>query len=138
MTDHFASRRFARDPAEVARARQMVRANLEAWGFQRDLGAMELAVSELVTNAIVHGEGVIDVRVSALGDRLRLEVADEGAAVPRAGDDTQGLEGIGGWGLHLIDSLSDDWGSADRGGGTRVWMERSASPASGGAGPETI
>jgi anti-sigma regulatory factor (Ser/Thr protein kinase) len=116
----------------------MVRANLEAWGFQRDLGAMELAVSELVTNAIVHGEGLIDVRVSALGDRLRLEVADEGAAVPRAGDGTQELEGIGGWGLHLIDSLSDAWGTADAAAGTRVWMERSASPASGGAGPETI
>jgi anti-sigma regulatory factor (Ser/Thr protein kinase) len=138
VTDHSASRRFAHDPAEVARARQMVRANLEAWGFQGDLGAMELAVSELVTNAIVHGEGVIDVRVSALGDRLRLEVADEGAAVPRAGDSTQAIEGIGGWGLHLIDSLSDAWGSADGARGTRVWMERSASPASGYAGPETI
>lgn len=135
MTDHTATRRFANDPAEIARARQMVRAKLEAWGFQGDLGPMELAVSELVTNAIVHGEGVIDVSVSAFGDRLRLEVADEGAAVPRAGGD-QEIEGIGGWGLHLIDSLSDDWGSADRGGGTRVWMERSARPAFGRAGPD--
>ena len=136
MTDHSATRRFANDPAEIARARQMVRAYLEAWGFQRDLGPMELAVSELVTNAIMHGEGRIDVSVSSLGDRLRLEVTDEGAAVPRAGGGTQEIEGIGGWGLHLIESLSDAWGSADRGGGTRVWMERSARPASDGARPD--
>lgn len=130
--------RLVPDTTELSPARQFVRATLGGWGLTDQAAHFELAVSELVTNAIVHGEGVIDVRVSALGDRLRLEVADEGAAVPRAGDSTQAIEGFGGWGLHLIDSLSDAWGSADGAGGTRVWMERSASPASGGAGPEPI
>ena len=42
----------------------MVRSQLEAWGLTAELPALELAVSELVTNAIVHGCGQVEVRIA--------------------------------------------------------------------------
>ncbi|HET6953897.1 MAG TPA: ATP-binding protein [Acidimicrobiales bacterium] len=125
MSYHSVTRRFAHHPAEVARARRMVRSHLDAWGYGRDVEAMELAVSELVTNAVVHGRGLIDVRVSTNADGIRLEVADEGGGarqLGRVGDRAAG--GVGGWGLYLVDTLSDAWGSGDRGDVSFVWMER--------------
>ncbi|HZM32215.1 MAG TPA: ATP-binding protein [Acidimicrobiales bacterium] len=122
-------RRFAHDPSEIPEARKMVRAQLEAWGLPAEQAPLELAVSELVTNAIVHGWGLIDVSMSFDDGCIRLEVADEGLAgpagwpEPRAG---RPPNGVGGWGLSLVEHLSDAWGHSLDGGTTRVWMERRA------------
>ena len=59
-----ATRRFAHDPSEVPRARSMVRGLLATWGLAAEQGPIELAVSELVSNAIIHGLGLIDVRLA--------------------------------------------------------------------------
>jgi anti-sigma regulatory factor (Ser/Thr protein kinase) len=71
---------------------------------------LEVVLSELVSNAVVHGAGS-EVSVSfALSTRtLRIEVADDGtepfdssAARPRPGE--------GGWGLKVVDAFTDRWG----------------------------
>lgn len=105
----------------------MVRAQLAAWGLDDEMAPLELAVSELVTNAVVHGQGLIDVRIEIVIDRIRLEVTDQGHALPaiRPGNGEQ-AGGVGGWGLQLVESLSDDWGVGREGERTRVWMERRA------------
>ncbi len=61
---------------------------------------------------------------------VRVEVTDAGpgfAVRPRvAGQDPES-----GWGLYLVDALSDRWGT-ERGGRTRIWFEidhGSAAPA---------
>jgi anti-sigma regulatory factor (Ser/Thr protein kinase) len=100
----------------------MVRSHLEAWGLENDLPALELAVSELVTNAIVHGRGLIDVRIAVDEGRIRLDVGDEGSATGRPA--VRHDDGVGGWGLRLVEGLSDDWGLAREGARTHVWMER--------------
>ena len=100
----------------------MVRAHLEAWGLENELPALELAVSELVTNAIVHGHGLIDVRVAVDEGCVRLEVGDEGVAMPR--EAVRHDDAVGGWGLRLVEGLSDTWGLGGDGGQTQVWMER--------------
>ena len=82
-----------------------------------------LLVSELVANAVRHVrlEGEIGMHVAMLEDSLHVEVVDPGSGFrPRA---RTALSPLGsGWGLHLVDELSDRWG-VDGTGPTRVWFE---------------
>lgn len=71
--------------ADVPQVRSRVRVTLEDWRVPG--GAVDvllLAVSELVGNVVRHaGTGRMRVGVAAGGDWLRLEVADQGAGLPR-------------------------------------------------------
>jgi anti-sigma regulatory factor (Ser/Thr protein kinase) len=115
---------FGRDAGEIARAREFIAAAAREWelpGMSRDL---ELIVSELVSNALVHGTGEVRVQLSVVDDALRLQVGDDGgASVPQlrmAGD-----VGVGGWGLRVVDELSDTWGIDPQVPGTLVWVLKS-------------
>lgn len=103
----------------------MVRSLLEAWGLSAELPALELAVSELVTNAIVHGCGQVEVHLADVDGCVRLEVGDEGAVgTPPPMLRSDRSNGEGGWGLRLVEGLSDTWGTHRDGERTHVWMER--------------
>ena len=98
---------------------------LGAWGLGSDCEPYELAVSELATNALVHGSGPIEVSVSVNGDVVHLEVSDQGPEAESSLDSLHvGPADVGGWGLKIIDGLSDDWGESHEADRTRVWMER--------------
>lgn len=126
VTHHHAVDRFGRDASEIRRARHFVRSSLTAWGLGAHAPALELAVSELVTNALVHGDGAIEVAVEAGGGQVRLEVGDEGGDLPgpsvRAGAGPEAPPG--GWGLRIVGQLADRWGTDRVAEGTRVWMVR--------------
>ncbi len=82
-----------------------------------------LLVSELVANAVRHvrRDGKIGVHVAVENDSLHVEVVDPGTGfVPRARTAQSPLGS--GWGLHLVDELSDRWG-VDASVPTRVWFE---------------
>jgi anti-sigma regulatory factor (Ser/Thr protein kinase) len=91
-----------------------------------------LAASEVITNAVVHGEGPMAVRVWPNADVVRLEVTDNGRAHPCANlDPTQDEEN--GRGLLIVDVLTSRWGvaPADPGPGKTLWFEidqRAADP----------
>jgi anti-sigma regulatory factor (Ser/Thr protein kinase) len=121
---------FSSDPAEVGRARRMVMAHLEAWGHGDEVEALTLAVSELVTNALVHGSGPIEVMLTAEDGTVRVEVADQGGGRPKLVQPEPVLASRG-WGLRLVDGLADEWGSVSQGARTTVWMERHV-PTRGG------
>jgi anti-sigma regulatory factor (Ser/Thr protein kinase) len=73
-----------RHPTAARRARIWARTTLCAWDVGGQAAAdVELVVSELVTNALVHGRGRIrvDLAVTAAGE-LRVEVHDAGPAAP--------------------------------------------------------
>jgi anti-sigma regulatory factor (Ser/Thr protein kinase) len=109
-----------RTRACAAIARRAVEEGLTPHLAGQDLDDVKLVVSELVDNAYLHGEGEIRLTVEAHGDRLRVEVIDEGenAAIKiRAG----GPDGLGGFGLRLVDQLSSAWGAYE--GTTHVWAE---------------
>jgi len=82
-------------------------------------------VSELVTNAIVHGEPPVELLVRIPDDYLHIEVhdADREAPVhlPRAAPLPQ--DRMGGRGLRLVDALSSRWGLAEDDTGKWVWFE---------------
>jgi anti-sigma regulatory factor (Ser/Thr protein kinase) len=91
-----------------------------------------LVVSELVTNGVRHGgasaPGVVVVRVGLTETMVRVEVEDRGRAgaiAPRSPD----LEGGGGFGLNVVQALSERWGlERVAAGGTRVWAQLSRAP----------
>ncbi|WP_345403055.1 ATP-binding protein [Nonomuraea salmonea] len=69
--------------ASITEARRLAREALVTCGFQGRHEDVLLVVSELVTNALVHGDGSPVLRVRGSADRVRIEVGDAGAGVPR-------------------------------------------------------
>jgi serine phosphatase RsbU (regulator of sigma subunit)/CheY-like chemotaxis protein/anti-sigma regulatory factor (Ser/Thr protein kinase) len=117
-TDHDRAQTFDRHSREIARARGFVSGALVDWGLAADVAPLELMVSELVSNALVHGTGPIGVRLRRDDSTLRLEVSDEGGTTaPQVHPQV-----VGGWGLQFVDQLADSWGSEKRDGGTVVWV----------------
>ena len=118
-------------------ARRLIRSSLVSWGLDDLVSALELAVSELVTNAMVHGVGHVEVQLTANGTNVRLEVLDQGSdvAIPAPSPVTRGEPG--GWGLRLVDEVSDSWGAVTGPTETRVWMERDAASRTGDADDDT-
>lgn len=108
------------EPTEAERARARTRDQLQAWGLDDLIEVVELVVSELVTNAVLHGKAPVTLRL-ALNDVLRLEVHDASLCPPtprRAGP-----EGPRGRGLELVGLLADQWGWQPAGHGKLVWAE---------------
>jgi len=111
------STNLPRSPDSVSAARQLVNGHTTSLGAQERQDAA-LMVSELVTNAIVHGVGAISLRIDVEADTVRVEVADEGN-VALAPSPEPGAHG--GWGLRIVEQLADDWGILE--GSTKVWFQ---------------
>jgi anti-sigma regulatory factor (Ser/Thr protein kinase) len=82
---------------------------------------VRLLVSELITNSVKYGgDGPVRLEVTAGEGRVRAEIVDQGAGFKpvQRGDD---LEKVGGWGLHLVEQLTTEWGTYE--GSTHVWFE---------------
>jgi anti-sigma regulatory factor (Ser/Thr protein kinase) len=112
--------KLPRDPTAARRARRLLdelsAGRLEA----NELDRSKLLVSELVNNAVLHGQGKITLRVDVDEDRLRAEVIDEGSGFERVVRDNA-LDHLGGWGLTLVEAESSRWGLHE--GTTHVWFE---------------
>jgi hypothetical protein len=81
----------------------------------------EQVVSELVTNAILHGAQPVTLRILRGEHALRLEVEDCGRAIPvmsRPSADT-----MTGRGLSLVAALASGWGVEESPDGKVVWAE---------------
>jgi len=90
-----------------------------AVGAER-LGDVALVVSELVNNAVVHGEGDIVVKLQVDGDVLRGEVIDDGGGFEHEVR-ARGARDISGRGLLIVEALTSGWGIHE--GTTHVWFE---------------
>ena len=82
----------------------------------------ELALSEIVTNAVVHGLPPIVLQVHATPACLRVSVSDASPAQPRA-DETM-LDATGGRGLAIVAAVAGQWGCEPDplGRGKRIWF----------------
>ena len=78
-----------------------------------------LIVSELVTNALRHGEGSTVLRAALSATEVQLSVTDSGDGEPRMLPPD--LERVGGLGLVVVDRVSAEWGVAPFPGGKTVW-----------------
>jgi two-component sensor histidine kinase len=109
---------------------------------------VSLAVSELVTNALLHAHTQIEVELCVVNGALEVCVADHdprrpilrpmrtdlladldaAAGVSAEMDERQGLK-VGasgsvaaGRGLLIVDALADEWGVSERADGKEVWL----------------
>ena len=106
-----------RDPGAPRRARALLREHANGLGADR-LDTAVLLISELVTNAVLHGSGEIRLIIDLAGNDARFAVADEGEGTPVVRD-APGPDG--GWGLRLVGQLATRWGIVDK--RTQVWFE---------------
>jgi len=92
------------------------------------LGDVMLVATELVNNAVVHSGGSphheLEVCASRNDGRLTISVHDPGLSGRHAGATSSSDLQIGGWGLHIVEALSERWGH-ERLDGYRVWAELS-------------
>jgi anti-sigma regulatory factor (Ser/Thr protein kinase) len=111
-------------PEGARRARQQL-ARFERELSREVMDNLRLMVSELVTNSIRHAglpHGTrIALKVQLKSDRIRVEVTDPGPGFDPT-PVTPSMYQTSGWGLYLVDQLSDRWGVI-RNDTTNVWFE---------------
>ncbi|ONH33391.1 ATP-binding protein [Pseudofrankia asymbiotica] len=110
-------------PEAVPRARREISSRLaRATLPMRDLiGDIKLLAGELLTNAVLHGEPPVHLRLVARGTSLRVEVADTSQVAPlraRSSADT-----MTGRGLALVAAIAARWGTDVHRHGKVVWAE---------------
>lgn len=105
------------EPSSISRARQSVVLTCETWGVS-GVKNVELVVSELVANAVLHGWGPVSLRLFDTGDGVRLEVEDSNPTPPVEVENQSA--GIGGFGMRIVERLAD-WGWRPSGSGKVVW-----------------
>ncbi len=118
-------------PAELesaVAARRLLSEAAGVWGLTdqvRQDGA--LAVSELVTNAVLHAGTSFRVRIVRLGAGMRIEVEDGNPYLPLVGavrpEDLLANRSMTGRGLALIAATADRWGCDPRPAGKVAWAE---------------
>jgi hypothetical protein len=96
------------EPACVATARRFVDRTLTTWGCDGVAFEAQLVVSELVTNAMRHGGGVVQLRLLGHGPELACVVTDHSQAPPMTASPDVFAEF--GRGLRLVEALSTTWG----------------------------
>jgi DNA-binding NarL/FixJ family response regulator len=113
--------RLERDPRSSAAARRFVGEALRTWECEDLLDTVNLLVSELVTNSVLHANSAPDVAVLLKPDVVRIEVTDESGALPTVRGASE--EAISGRGLALVESLASRWGVEVADVGKTVWFE---------------
>jgi Histidine kinase-like ATPase domain len=115
-------RRYRSDPAILASARSFAADRLRTLKLSGVRDDVELLLTELITNAIIHARTEIEVRVKARGAGVRVEVIDGNPTMPVAG--TLAPAALSGRGLTLVQSMSTRWGAHhNAAGGKTVWFE---------------
>jgi anti-sigma regulatory factor (Ser/Thr protein kinase) len=110
--------RLGEDENGMTLAREFTRTTLARWMYKGDHHNAVLVVSELVTNALIHGHGAPVLRLIGAG-KLRVEVSDDSPVLPAIRDSGA----TGGWGLKLVEQLAPGWGASRSGRGKVVWCE---------------
>ena len=123
------------DPESVKEARAWVREILTRLHREDIVDTAELGVSELVTNAILHGIPPITIRVRGTRDHPRVEVRDASNRPPQVNvemTDEDHLLATFGRGLGMVALHSTAWGAELVPEGKVVWFEPAEEPRMGG------
>ncbi|HET6867160.1 MAG TPA: ATP-binding protein [Solirubrobacteraceae bacterium] len=113
-------------PEGPAQARRIIADELAGRLSAPALDDVKLMVSELVTNGIVHGSTEPDEPVMLdllVNGNVRCRVLDHGRGFATGPSSDE----AGGWGLQVVEQLSDRWGMQCSPQQTEVWFERHCS-----------
>jgi anti-sigma regulatory factor (Ser/Thr protein kinase) len=112
------------DPRAAGMSRRFLRRTMQGWGADADtMETAELCVSELVTNAVMHGGTSATVCAELDNDLVTIVVEDRGGrgAIQHSPQDAMMM--VSGRGLTLVDALTAAWGAEQVGDSTTVWFE---------------
>jgi anti-sigma regulatory factor (Ser/Thr protein kinase) len=112
------------------RARDCVTAACEEWDVGHIKSEARLVVSELVTNAVVHGGGDVRLEIVLRGAFLHIRVRDGNPAPPQLSAE-ESAEASHGRGLRLVDLYASGWGYTQQAGGKVVWATLRTRPIGG-------
>jgi anti-sigma regulatory factor (Ser/Thr protein kinase) len=112
--------RFTRTPGAVREARRLVCSHFGGLLGEEMLDDVQLVVSELVTNAVRHGRGDVDLRMALDGRRVSGSVSDEGRGFKRRRRQPDATR-VGGHGLFIVAHVAEAWGMSDE--TTNVWFQ---------------
>ena len=120
------SARLESTPLAVRETRRFVRDILRVWDAEILGETAELLASELVANAVLYARTPIDVHLvwsDGHTPGLRVDVCDEADTMPQIIEPPRPA-GHGGYGLRLLERLSNDWGVERRDrGGKCIWFQ---------------
>jgi anti-sigma regulatory factor (Ser/Thr protein kinase) len=111
------------DTSAPGRARAAARRSLAGDLTSERLSELTLVISELVSNALVHGRGQVVFRLQLDDGIVRGEVIDQGGGFEHE-IRARGADEVGGRGLFLVEALTNSWGIHE--GTTHVWFELAA------------
>ncbi len=118
-----ASHSFDASVDAPAGARRFAVATLRSWGLDGLAETVELLVSEVITNAVIHAETGGSMSMQWFDGVVRVEVTDQGggAVVTRQ----PGPHEVTGRGMALVESLARQWGVRVPAGSDHktVWFE---------------
>ena len=115
------SLRLDPEPRVVGAARRFLRTTLVDAGRSTWIDAAQLAVSELVTNSVLHANTPIEVSVEVGATTVRVEVRDDSPVLPMPRH--WGETATTGRGLALVRAITSDSGvEMVDGGGKCVWF----------------
>ena len=118
-------------PAELesaVAARRLLASAVTSWGLTDTVRHdAALAVSELVTNSVLHAGTPVTIRIRRLGSGVRVEVLDGNPYLPVVDaarpEDLLANRSMTGRGLALVAATSDRWGCAPLDPGKMTWAE---------------
>jgi anti-sigma regulatory factor (Ser/Thr protein kinase) len=126
VAEDFSARlEIAAEPAAAAAVRRWLRDLLSDW-VADSLQTVQLLTCELVTNAILHTDDMIEISVDRTEAGVTVEVIDRNPAKPIVKE--YGSDAVTGRGLRLVDALSDQWGVRGDERRKSVWFELSNGP----------
>ena len=114
------TRSLQAEPAAVGEARSVVRRSLEP-SDESLVALVVLLADEVVTNAVVHGQGPIDIAVEVDEVRVKVMVRDRSETAPLSLRAARYAEG--GRGLSIVEAVATRWGVLGAHPGKAVWFE---------------
>jgi anti-sigma regulatory factor (Ser/Thr protein kinase) len=108
-------------PESVASARRFTMRAIDALGGSGANDDVELLVSELTTNAVLHAHTPMRLSVLRHGQHVRVELRDDDPTQP--GGNLPPPMALGGRGIPLVKRLAWAWGVNSNTRGKTVWFE---------------
>jgi anti-sigma regulatory factor (Ser/Thr protein kinase) len=106
----------------IPAARAFLARLLDGWGIADEvIDDASLLASELMSNAVKHGGGVVDLQIEAEDGLLHVGVHDNSDGAPTITE--AGPSSPGGRGMWIVQSVAHDWGTDPDASGKTVWFE---------------